>query len=200
MTAGESTVLQILVSIQGLVLNKNPYFNEPGASLFTGRNAKKALAYTENAFILSCITMVYLLKKPPKNFEPFISAHFRDRSTHILSACDAYVNSRAVVGCYGENSSDQVFKVSDNFKALMKSWYPHMVVVLKETGASLGNFEQLMAEKKTTSSKGNDSHVKKKQKKEKSSGFQKLIGIVKGFLGFKKVGTEKGITVNSSSS
>ncbi|KAE9455103.1 hypothetical protein C3L33_12994, partial [Rhododendron williamsianum] len=197
---GESTMLQILVSIQGLVLNNNPYFNEPGAGLFTGRKTKKSMAYTENTFIYSCMTMVYLLKKPPKNFETFISTHFRDRSTHILSACDAYMNSRAVVGCYGETSSDQVFKVSKNFKALMKSWYPHMVVVFKGTGASLGSFEQLMVEKKTTSSKGNYSDVKKKQKKEKSSGFWKLLGIVKGFLGFKKVGTEKEIKVNSSSS
>lgn len=196
---GESTVLQVLVSIQGLVLNKNPYFNEPGTALLPGRKTKKSMAYTENAFVLSCTTMVYLLRRPAKNFEPLITAHFRDRATHILSACNAYMNSRAVVGCYGEarsGQSDPVIKVSKNFKVLMKSWYPHMVAVFKGTGASLGHsVEQLVVDNKTMSSKGRNSDGKKNKK---SSGFGKVIGILKRFLGFKKVGTGKGIKVNSS--
>ncbi|KAF7154742.1 hypothetical protein RHSIM_Rhsim01G0277600 [Rhododendron simsii] len=106
-------------------------------------------------------------------------------------------------GCYGDAGSDQVFKVSKNFYALVRSWNPHMVVVFKGTGASLGNFEQFVVEKKMTLSKGNDSDVKNKEEEEeeeeKSSGFGKLIGMVKGVWGFKKVGTEKGIKVNSSS-
>ncbi|KAH7844321.1 hypothetical protein Vadar_026830 [Vaccinium darrowii] len=158
------------------------------------------MAYTENAFILSCTTMVYLLQRPAKNFEPLITAHFRDRATHILSACNAYMNSRAVVGCYGEarsGQSDPVINVSKNFKVLMKSWYPDMVAVFKGTGASLGHsVEQLVVDKKTMSSEGRNSDGKKNKK---SSAFGKVIGILTRFLGFKKVGTGKGIKVNSSS-
>lgn len=88
-----------------------------------------------------------------------------------------------------------MIKVSKNFKVLMKSWYPHMVADFKGTGASLGHsVEQLVVDKKTMSSKEGNS-----KKNKKSSGFGKVIGILKRFLGFKKVGTGKGINVNSSS-
>jgi ubiquitin-conjugating enzyme E2 O len=42
-----STMLQVLVSIQALVLNAKPYFNE-------------------DTFVLSCRTMLYALRNPPK--------------------------------------------------------------------------------------------------------------------------------------
>lgn len=63
-----STMLQVLVSIQGLVLNDKPYFNEPGnknaAKTTAGEN--NSLAYNQTAFVLSCKTMWYSLRKPPK--------------------------------------------------------------------------------------------------------------------------------------
>jgi ubiquitin-conjugating enzyme E2 O len=64
----KSTMLQVLVSIQGLVLNDKPYFNEP--ALF--RSGKKhlreqhSLGYNQAAFLLSCKTMLHSLQKPPK--------------------------------------------------------------------------------------------------------------------------------------
>lgn len=63
-----STMLQVLVSIQGLVLNDKPYFNEPGNknSAKTTAGEKNSLAYNQTAFVLSCKTMLYSLRKPPK--------------------------------------------------------------------------------------------------------------------------------------
>ncbi|GKV05225.1 hypothetical protein SLEP1_g17257 [Rubroshorea leprosula] len=40
----ESTVLQLLLSIQGLVLNEKPYFNEPGNVAWPGRFWEKKSA------------------------------------------------------------------------------------------------------------------------------------------------------------
>ncbi|KAA8531216.1 hypothetical protein F0562_005870 [Nyssa sinensis] len=171
----ESTVLQVLISIQGLVLNEQPYFNEPGTGVFKGQD-KKSMAYNENVFILSCKTMIYLLRKPPKNFEDFVASHFRDRAHHILTACNAYMDGRAVVGHYtgnGSISSSSSISVSNNFKVMMKSWYPEMVLAFSRTGASLGNFvEQLRVEKEMASSE--QGRIKKKKKK-KTATFRPLV-------------------------
>ena len=63
-----SNVLQILVSIQGLVLNAKPYFNEPGYEKQNGsvEGEKNSLTYNENSFLLSCKSMMYILRRPPK--------------------------------------------------------------------------------------------------------------------------------------
>jgi ubiquitin-conjugating enzyme E2 O len=67
-TPGVSTMLQVLVSIQGLILNAKPYFNEPGYEKLSGKpdGEKKALQYNEDTFILSLRTMTYMIRNPPK--------------------------------------------------------------------------------------------------------------------------------------
>ncbi|PWA66961.1 ubiquitin-conjugating enzyme family protein [Artemisia annua] len=89
---GTSTMLQVLVSIQGLILNTKPYFNEPGyaSSSGTAQGKKYALDYNENTLILSLKTMVYTMKKQPKYFEDLVVGHFRYRVRDILMACKAY--------------------------------------------------------------------------------------------------------------
>lgn len=61
-------MLQILVSIQGMVLNAKPYFNEPGyvGSKGSAGGESKSLQYNERTLVLSLKTMVYTMKKPPK--------------------------------------------------------------------------------------------------------------------------------------
>lgn len=63
----ESTMLQLLVSIQGLILNRKPYYNEPfvGWTKWTPLGEPFSKGYSENVFILSLRTMVYIMRKPP---------------------------------------------------------------------------------------------------------------------------------------
>lgn len=65
---GTSTMLQVLVSIQGLILNPKPYFNEPGYAQMSGSvpGEKRSLQYNESTFILSLRTMMYIIRRPPK--------------------------------------------------------------------------------------------------------------------------------------
>lgn len=81
-----SNVLQLLVSIQGLVLNDNPYFNEPGFEKQIGSaiGEKNSLAYKENSFLLSCKSMLYVLRKPPK---VEISRDFHLQSSFLIILC-----------------------------------------------------------------------------------------------------------------
>lgn len=65
---GNSTILQVLLSLQALVLNEKPYFNEAGYDKQIGRaeGEKNSVSYNENAFLGTCKSMLYLLQKPPK--------------------------------------------------------------------------------------------------------------------------------------
>lgn len=76
-----SSILQVLVSLQGLVLNSKPYFNEAGydKQIGTAEGEKNSLSYNENTFLLNCKTIMYLMRKPPKvgNLFIIIIIHFR---------------------------------------------------------------------------------------------------------------------------
>ncbi|XP_071695341.1 probable ubiquitin-conjugating enzyme E2 23 [Rutidosis leptorrhynchoides] len=87
-----STVLQVLVSLQGLVLNSKPYFNEAGYDTLIGtaEGEKNSLSYNENAFLVSCRTMVYSMRNPPKDFEHLVKEHFTEHGYHIIKSCHAY--------------------------------------------------------------------------------------------------------------
>lgn len=63
-----STMLQVLVSIQGLILNAKPYFNEPAYARLssTPHGEKSSHHYNECTFILSLKTMVFTLRNQPK--------------------------------------------------------------------------------------------------------------------------------------
>lgn len=65
---GSSSVLQVLVSLQALVLNDKPYFNEAGYDKQLGKTEgeRNSVSYNENAFLMTCKSMLYLLRKPPK--------------------------------------------------------------------------------------------------------------------------------------
>ncbi|XP_027919315.1 putative ubiquitin-conjugating enzyme E2 38 [Vigna unguiculata] len=94
----KSTMLQVLVSIQALILNEKPFFNEPGyLSSFPGpEGQRRSKEYNEKTFIYSLKTMMYTLRKPPKPFEDFVAGHFRTRAYFILTACKSYVEGAPV--------------------------------------------------------------------------------------------------------
>ncbi|XP_008223400.1 PREDICTED: probable ubiquitin-conjugating enzyme E2 25 [Prunus mume] len=142
----QSTILQVLVSIQGLVLNKEPYFNEPGTGNRFGCEASRA--YNEKVFVLTCKTTLYLLSRAPLNFKAFTAAFYRQRAGVILRACRAYANGRVVVGHYkDEDAGVAVTKVKRKFVASMVELYPQLFKAFQGTGASLeGLLEHLTVE------------------------------------------------------
>ncbi|CAM6015206.1 unnamed protein product [Sphagnum balticum] len=102
-----SSILQVLVSIQGLVLNAKPYFNEAGydRQVGTAEGEKNSLLYNENAFLLSCKSMLYLLRRPPMHLELLIQQHFVQRGARLLQSCEAYLQG-ALVGSLGQDNHD----------------------------------------------------------------------------------------------
>ncbi|XP_047170476.1 probable ubiquitin-conjugating enzyme E2 25 isoform X2 [Vigna umbellata] len=131
---GVSTILQVLVSIQGLILNSEPYYNEPGFAHLMGskEGAFNSLHYNENTFILSLRTMEYIMRRPPKNFEDFVAGQFCSRAHDILVACKAYIDG-AQVGCLtkgGVQDVDQGDKsCSNQFRTSLSA---HVDVLVRE--------------------------------------------------------------------
>ncbi|KAJ4967302.1 hypothetical protein NE237_019151 [Protea cynaroides] len=138
----ESTILQVLLSIQALVLNEKPYFNEP--FMFGLGGNKKSLTYNMNTFVLSCKMMLYVLRKPPLHFEDFVAAHFRERAHVISMASKAYMDDFPDIDCLVGNeslfSSTATANKPENFKMAMSLFYPELVKALALTGASVGIF------------------------------------------------------------
>eukprot|EP01025_Chloroclados_australasicus_P058926 TRINITY_DN7442_c1_g1_i3.p1 TRINITY_DN7442_c1_g1~~TRINITY_DN7442_c1_g1_i3.p1 ORF type:complete len:1211 (-),score=190.37 TRINITY_DN7442_c1_g1_i3:1281-4913(-) len=94
-----SSLLQLFVSIQGLVLVSKPYFNEAGFDRLIGQpeSEKNAKLYNEQAFIFNCKTMLNQLRTPPSGFDRLVNQHFAERGERILKGIQYYMNSSSSV-------------------------------------------------------------------------------------------------------
>lgn len=136
---GSSTILQVLLSLQALVLNEKPYFNEAGYDEQIGRaeGENNSISYNENAYLGTCKCMLYLLRKPPKHFEELVEEHFDRRAKHILSACKAYMNG-APIGFLtkGEHEKGN----SMGFKIMLAKLFPKLVQAFSVKGIDCSQF------------------------------------------------------------
>lgn len=93
------SILQVLVSIQGLITNSKPYFNEAGYDKLIGttKGEKDSLSYKENTYLLNCKRMLHVMRRPLKGFEELLREHFVGRCYYILKANDAYLKGYYLV-------------------------------------------------------------------------------------------------------
>lgn len=146
--SSSSSILQVLVSLQGLVLNSKPYFNEAGydKQIGTAEGEKNSLAYNENTFLLNCKTMLNLMRKPPKDFEDLVKEHFQKRGYYILKACDAYMKGY-LIGSLAKDASvsseNNANSTSVGFKLMLAKIVPKLLLALDEAGADCHEFRHL---------------------------------------------------------
>ncbi|KAF5478650.1 hypothetical protein F2P56_005193 [Juglans regia] len=137
---GVSTMLQVLVSIQGLILNTKPYFNEPGYAYMSGlaSGEMRSQQYNEDIFILSLKTMMYTMRRPPKHFEELVLGHFCNCAHDILVACKAYMDG-AQVGCLVKGGVQDVDagdkSCSNKFKNDLVGYVDMLVKAFTQIGA-----------------------------------------------------------------
>ncbi|KAJ0259827.1 ubiquitin-conjugating enzyme E2 24 [Hirschfeldia incana] len=131
---GSSSILQVLLSLQALVLNEKPYFNEAGYDKQLGRaeGEKNSVSYNENAFLITCKSMISLLRKPPKHFEVLVKDHFTHRAQPVLAACKAYMEGVPV----GSSAKLQESSITNStgFKIMLTKLYPKLVEAFSEIG------------------------------------------------------------------
>jgi len=93
--ANQSSILQILVSIQGLVLGvKDPYFLEAGYDKLKGtkEGASRSHAFNELSLILSLKNRLQYYENPPPEFKDIIRTHFKENRHEIfplIQSCNA---------------------------------------------------------------------------------------------------------------
>lgn len=133
-----STILQVLLSLQALVLNQNPYFNEAGYDQQVGsvEGEKNSCSYNENAFLVSCKSIIYTLRKPPKHFEELVEEHFRRLCTYVLMACKAYVQGVPIGYAFESEYTEPMgqTKSSTGFKIALSKLFPKLVEAFTAKG------------------------------------------------------------------
>ncbi|KAK4259833.1 hypothetical protein QN277_006124 [Acacia crassicarpa] len=144
---GASTVLQVLLSVQALVLNEKPYFNEAGYDQQIGRaeGERNSVSYNENAFLVSCKSMLYILKRPPKHFEALVEEHFSQRSQSILQSCRAYLEGAPLAFPFGcqKTVHEAMNGTSKGFKIMLAKLFPKLVDAFSDKGIDCSQFVQL---------------------------------------------------------
>ena len=82
-----STFLQVIISIQSLILVEEPYFNEPGweKDMHTELGKKRSFAYKDKIRYQNLkVSIVNQLKNPPFGFKDFILKHFKLKRQEII--------------------------------------------------------------------------------------------------------------------
>ncbi|KAI0307244.1 hypothetical protein B0F90DRAFT_1807893 [Multifurca ochricompacta] len=89
--AGKSTLLQVLISIQSMILCEEPYLNEPGWASSSG--TPQSMAYSANIRRMVVKTaMLGNLKNPPEPFGDIIRTHFRLKAQSISAQLDQWLS------------------------------------------------------------------------------------------------------------
>ena len=89
-----STLLQVLVSIQALIMVPDPFFNEPGYERLRGTSEgdKKNLEYN---FDIRAHTIIWamcdMIENPPPMFAEAVHAHFLLKSEDIVRQCEDWL-------------------------------------------------------------------------------------------------------------
>lgn len=147
--SSSSSILQVLVSLQGLVLNSKPYFNEAGYEKQVGtiEGEKNSIPYNENTYLLNLKSMLYLMRRPPMHFENFVKDHFQRRGYYILKACEAYMGGSLIGTLTKDASTTEKSKeqsCSVGFKLMLAKILPRLIASLAEIGVNCHQFEHLI--------------------------------------------------------
>ncbi|CAL1700032.1 unnamed protein product [Somion occarium] len=88
--AGKSTLLQVLISIQSMILCEEPYLNEPGWATAAGTPQSKAYSANVRRMVVKT-AMLGNLRNPPEPFADVIRTHFRLKARSIMKQLDEWL-------------------------------------------------------------------------------------------------------------
>ena len=89
-----STFLQVLISIQSLILVEDPYFNEPGyeRQMNTEIGKLKCKEYNNNLHIETIKwCMINMINNPPSGYEEVVLNHFKIKKQQIIEQVDKWL-------------------------------------------------------------------------------------------------------------
>jgi len=132
-----SSLLQVLVSIQSLILVPEPYFNEPGYERSRGTPAgtQRSLEYDLNIRHATVRwAILENLINPPPAFKDVITSHFQYKSEEVLTQCEkwyaeALTNSSKSTHI-AESLKRMIPKIKSQFLKLSTPVVPEKTVVV----------------------------------------------------------------------
>ncbi|KAJ3123737.1 hypothetical protein HK098_001669 [Nowakowskiella sp. JEL0407] len=90
-----SNLLQVIVSIQGLVLNRMPYYNEAGYEKQIGSEVglRNTIAYNERAFMLTIRFVRHIISNPPEPFANEIKDYYYNQGhlRRLIERCSEII-------------------------------------------------------------------------------------------------------------
>ncbi|KAJ3255129.1 Baculoviral IAP repeat-containing protein 6 [Boothiomyces macroporosus] len=86
---GKSTLLQVIISIQAMILVNRPYFNEPGFGDPEDSLASKRYSGDVRVNVVK-YAMIDQIKNPPPNFKEVVQHHFKLKKARILKQVEAW--------------------------------------------------------------------------------------------------------------
>ena len=128
-----STVLQLLVSLQGLVLVDKPYYNEPGNEKHAGtlEGEQQARSYNENAKLLALQATISAAKRPPAPFRAVLVEHFKAHA-------DAMAKDLEHAASDGDGApAEGAPAYSDGFRRVLRKLLPQFRRALDKLGVKL---------------------------------------------------------------
>ena len=134
-----STILQLLVSIQGLILVDKPYYNEPGHEKQAGsaEGEQHAQRYNENTRLLALQALVNIAKRPPKGLREPVRAHLRARGAGIVASVERIIAGDAKpdgdakpppAAPAGDAPAAEAVEYSEGFRSVLKRLLPRLRV------------------------------------------------------------------------
>ncbi|KAM4012335.1 (E3-independent) E2 ubiquitin-conjugating enzyme UBE2O-like [Anomaloglossus baeobatrachus] len=105
----KSSLLQVLISIQGLILVNEPYYNEAGFDSDRGlqEGYENSRCYNEMALIRVVQSMTLMLRRPVEVFQQEILEHFQSSGWRLAHRIETWLETNSVVEKNGEMSNGQ---------------------------------------------------------------------------------------------
>lgn len=110
-----STFLQVLISIQSLILVEQPYFNEPGweCQMHTEQGRQASFNYNDNIRLQTIrVAMVDMIKNTPDSYQDFVKEHFKLKKDEIFSTIEKWISE-------SKKHKDKMVKYYEELKTLI---------------------------------------------------------------------------------
>ncbi|XP_068119266.1 (E3-independent) E2 ubiquitin-conjugating enzyme isoform X2 [Hyperolius riggenbachi] len=100
----KSSLLQVLISIQGLILVNEPYYNEAGFDSDRGlqEGYENSRCYNEMALIRAVQSMTQLLRRPVEVFQQEIVEHFQSNGWRLAHRIETWLETNSLIDKGGE--------------------------------------------------------------------------------------------------
>lgn len=120
----KSSIFQIFISIQSLVMTEDVYYNEPGyESMRNTENGRLGNEGYSNVVRLANIrhAMIDMIRKPPAGFEEVVRRHFAIKKGEILEECQKWISQkdRPFLNC-AQNSHYESMIKSNGYGVLLE--------------------------------------------------------------------------------